>query len=135
MKTKVTFITAVFFLVTFLSSANKLPIKTPIQKKDTSKQIFDIRLNSDKLVILRATIPSSNKRQSFIVKVYSENGSMLYGGTYFRKGDALIPFDIAKFPKGKYTFNVYKGLKKVYSKEISKDCDIENPNMIVEIKE
>ena len=134
MKTKVTFITAVLFLVSFFSSASVLSGEIPSQKKDTSLQIFDIRMNTDKLVVLRATTPKSSKRQSFIVKVYSEDGSLLYASTFIRKGDALIPFDISKFPKGKYTFNVHKGLKKVYSKEIVKGLNSKTQDMVVEIK-
>ncbi|MEN8119655.1 MAG: hypothetical protein ABFS35_04890 [Bacteroidota bacterium] len=133
MKTKVTFITAVLFLVSFFGLANELPGEK-VQKKDTTLQIFDIRINSDNLVVLRATNYGNNKRQSFIVKVYSEEGSLLYASSYLRKGDALIPFNISKFPMGMYTFNVYKGLKKVYSKEIAKDINTGKPDVVVEIK-
>ena len=133
MKTKVTFITAALFLVSFFGLAGELPEKKN-QKKDTTQQIFDIRINKDQLVVLRATNSENNKRQSFIVKVYSKEGSLLYASTYMRKGDALIPFNISKFPKGMYTFNVYKGFKKVYSKEIAKDINTGKPDIVVEIK-
>ena len=132
MKTKVTFITAALFLVSFFSFALEFPGEE-IQKKDTMQQIFDIRINKDNLVVLRAS-SMSNKRQSFIVKVYSDEGALLYASTYIRKGDALIPFNISKFPKGMYKFNIYKGFTKVYSKEISKDINTGNQDMIVGIK-
>lgn len=134
MKTKVTFITAAFLLVSYFSSVSQLSGNTPGLKKNTTQQIFDIRINKDNLVVLRATKPENDKRQSFIVKVYSVDGSLLYASTYIRKGDALIPFNISKFPKGMYTFNVYKGFKKVYSKEITKDINTGNQGIVVEIK-
>ncbi|RLD80531.1 MAG: hypothetical protein DRJ10_07290 [Bacteroidetes bacterium] len=132
MKTKVTFITAALFLVSFFGFALEFPGEE-FQKKDTMQQTFDIRINKDNLVVLRAS-SISDKRRSFIVKVYSEKGSLLYASTYIRKGDALIPFDISKFPKGKYTFNVYKGFTKVYRKEILKNLNIRNQDILVEIK-
>ncbi len=133
MKTKVTFITAALFLVSLFGFAKEFPGEE-IQKKDTTQQIFDIRINKDNLVVLRATNSEKDKRQSFILRVFSEEGSVLYASTYIRKGDVLIPFNISKFSKGIYTFNVYKGLKKVYSKEISKDINTGNQDIIVEIK-
>ena len=133
MKTKVTFITAALFLVSFFGFAKEFP-GGEIQKEDTTQQIFDIRINKDNLVVLRATNSEKDKRQSFILRVFSEEGSVLYANTYIRKGDVLIPFNISNFSKGMYTFNVYKRLKKVYSKEISKGINTGNQDIIVEIK-
>jgi len=128
MKTKVTFITVAVFLVSFFSSASELP-KGEILKKDTIQQIFDIRINRDNLVVLRASTVKKNKRQSFIVKVYSEKGTLLYANTFLKKGDALIPFDISSFPKGIYSFNIYKGLKEIYSKKITKGVSTGNQDL------
>ena len=137
MKTKLTFITAVFLLISFFSSsAIEIPDKKIVLKNDTNQQIFDIRINKDNLVILRATTNKKNKRINFVVKVYSEKGSVLYTRSYFRKGDVLIPFDISKFSAGMYTFSVFKGLEKVYTKDIKKRPvkSIETDNIKVIVK-
>ena len=134
MKTKVTFITAAFLLVSLFSTASVLPGIIPSHKEDTIKQIFDIRMNTDELVVLRATVPFSNKRQSFNLKVYSETGTLLFASTFIKKGDALIPFSISEFPNGKYTFNVCKGYKTVYSKKITKGLNSNTEDILVDIK-
>ena len=134
MKTKVTFITAALLLVSFFSTASVLQGNIPSHKDDTTKQIFDIRINTDELVVLRATMPYSKKRRSFNLKVYSEEGSLLYTSTFIKKGDVLVPISISEFPKGKYTFNICKGSKTVYSKKIVKGLNRVNPNVLVDIK-
>ena len=79
---------------------------------------INIRVNSDKQVVFRADMLKGQKRLHYILNVYAENGDMIYGETFIRKGPIYKPFDLSKLPKGEYIFKVFEKMKLVYSKTI-----------------
>lgn len=92
---------------------------------DTVKHRINIRVNQDNLVVLRADCFQGQKRLNYNLKVQDENGEMVYVTTFLKKGPIYKVYNLSYLPKGKYTFTVSKGLKKLYSKEVLKNSSPE----------
>jgi len=108
-----------------------------LNNPDSSKLRINIRVNQDNLVVLRAACCENQKWAKLVLKVYDDNGEMVYASTIIQQGGIYKGFDMNKLPEGKYTFDVYKNLKKVYSKVIFKSSEIvsakeSNSRMIVQ---
>jgi hypothetical protein len=91
---------------------------------DTIKQRMDIRVNNHYQVVLRAACPEGQKRLNFILKVYSDKGEMVLAESFHKKGDVYRGFDMKTLPDGKYRFEIYQKLKKVYVKDVLKSSEI-----------
>jgi hypothetical protein len=87
---------------------------------DSIKHRINIRVNQDNEVVLRADCLKDQKRINLVLKVYSDNGQMVYAESFHKKGGLYKGFDMKELPVGKYNFVVYKNLKEVYSKRILK---------------
>jgi hypothetical protein len=91
---------------------------------DTIKHRMDIRVNNDNQVVLRAACLENQKRVDFVLKVYSDNGEMVLAESFHKKGGIYKGFDMKTLPDGKYRFEIFQKLKKVYVKEVVKSSEI-----------
>jgi hypothetical protein len=135
MKTK-----AILFVIAllFTSITSQANTNTETNNKDTAKHRIDIRVNQDYLVVLRADCFKGEKRLNYVLKVYAENGDMVFASSFYKKGPIYRMYDMSNLPKGKYTFKITKWFKEVYSKDIMKNCNPDATSnekpMIVELK-
>ena len=113
MKTKVSLF--VFAIFTSISIQALEP-----NTNDSIKHRIDIRINTDNLVVFRADCFEGQKKLNYILKVYSEDGDMVYASSFLRKGPIFKTYSLSNLPKGEYTFKVYKKLKPIYSKKVMK---------------
>ncbi len=88
----------------------------------TGKHRIDIRVNQDKQVVIRAACLDNQKRVNLVLKVYNQNGEVVYASSFYKKGGLYKGFDLSQLPAGKYTFEVHKNLTRIYSKEILKSA-------------
>lgn len=118
MKTKLFLfvLAAIFTTITIQAASN--PVVNSI---DTAKHRINIRVNHDNLVVLRADCFKGEKRLNYILKVYNEQGDMVYVSTFLKKGPIYKTYDMSRMPEGKYTFTIVKKLKPIYSKEVLKN--------------
>jgi hypothetical protein len=91
---------------------------------DSTKNRMNIRVNSNNQVVLRAACSQDHKWVNLVVKVYSEKGSMVFAESIHKKGGVYKGFDMSTLPEGRYSFEVYKNLKKVYSKDVVKSTQV-----------
>jgi len=131
---------AIFSLVVVLStnaqkSVEPSEISGSVVNKMADNRI-DIRVNSANEVILRADCFEGQKRLNYILKVYSEGGDMVFASSFLKKGPIYKSYDLSNLPQGKYTFNVSKKLKTIYSKTFSNngslDMNSNNEPLLVE---
>ncbi len=97
---------------------------------------INIRVNLDNQVVLRAACFEGEKRVNLVLRIYSENNELVYETSIHKKGDVIKKYDLSNFPEGKYTFEIHKKLKKIYSKEVVKSMDYAtadagNPKMVI----
>ena len=117
MKTKL-FLIAVVVAFTF---ANSQALTTSEKNdNDSTPHRIDIRVNQDNMVVFRADKLEGQKRLSYILKVYSQEGEMIYASTFLKKKPIYKTFSLADLPDGTYQFKVYERLKPIYTKEIVK---------------
>lgn len=120
MKTKGTLIAlALVIFTSFNLFAGALTTENQ-NDQDSSKQRINIRVNQNNQVVLRAACCENHKRIGLIVKVYNQLGELVYASSISQKGGIYKAFDMQKLPEGKYTFEVHKNFKKLYSKEVEK---------------
>ncbi len=95
---------------------------------DTVKHRIDIRVNHDNLVVFRADCIKNQKWINYDLKVYSENGKIVYDQTFNQKGGVYRGFDMKELPQGNYDFVVYENRQLIYSKGFSKTPKAILPN-------
>ena len=60
-----------------------------------------------------------------IVRVFKESGKLMYSRSFSKEGKLDINYDITRFPKGEYFFELYNEGELVCSKAIAKQTDNE----------
>jgi hypothetical protein len=81
---------------------------------------IDIRVNTENQVVLRAACVDNHKWVNMVLKVYNQNGEVVFAESFHKKGGLYKGFDMSKLPQGRYTFEIHQKLTKVYSKEVMK---------------
>lgn len=87
--------------------------------KEELKHQVSIQVNVDNQVSVYAD-NMEKERSSYVLRVYNEEGDMIYATSMRKKGAIKKAYDLQQFPEGNYKFAVYSGLKRVYAQEITK---------------
>ena len=87
--------------------------------KENLKHQVSIQINVNNQVSVYADNLEKD-RSSYVLRIYNEEGGMIYATSMNKKGAIKRAYDLEQFPEGNYKFAVYSGLKKVYSQEIIK---------------
>ncbi len=125
MKTKGILIALTLVIYTsFNLFASAMPVITGSMDNDPTYKWINIRVNKDNLVVLRACSFEGEKRVNLELKVYSENRELVFDSRIFKKGEVYTKFDLSKLPEGKYTFEVHKKQKNIYTKEVFKTNEL-----------
>ena len=78
---------------------------------DTIKHRINIRVAQNNQVMLRAACCEGQKWVNLVLKVYSNDGEMVYAQSMHKKGGIYKAFDMQKLPEGKYSFEKQRELK------------------------
>jgi len=117
MKTSAIIFAAVLFLTATVSQAAN--IETGKEKvKKIELQQADIQLNDNNLVVVRYSDTYNELTRKMTVRVYSADNELIFSKKFQNEGDVQLGFDISQFPKGNYTFELYKNSELVCSKQI-----------------
>ncbi|HBH47956.1 MAG TPA: hypothetical protein DDX98_04920 [Bacteroidales bacterium] len=123
-------------LAVALFSFTTLDAQGDPQTQNTITHQVSIIVEPDNNVALRANNLEKD-RSRYILKIYSEQGEMVFAESVSGKGGIMKAYDLSAFPQGKYEFIVFNNLKPVYSKEVVKkpatQYNFEEQPLVVEL--
>ena len=90
---------------------------------DSIRHRFDIRVNSDRLVVLRADLLKGQSSLSFDFVVYSPDGKIMFRESFIRQKGVYRGYDLKNFKSGVYYFILIQNNQTIYSKIVLKTFD------------
>jgi hypothetical protein len=127
-------------LITAILVALVLSVTVKANGTEKPKSVIEHQVNvtvqNENTVALRAATVD-NKRANYVVRVYAEDGEMVYATSYITRNGIVKSYDLSEFPEGKYEFVVYNKLKPIYSREVVKhnipDVKLDTKEFLVEV--